>query len=324
MKNHQKPYQPAITEDFDDYLQIGRPEEPYVASKALIEAFNLAAFLERPLLLKGEPGCGKTRFAEAVAYEMYKEAYSDYLEEWYIKSTSRAQDGLYTFDHIGRLSDAQLSHSKYIDDELVHRLKQPEKYFRLAELGRAFQSEKPKVVLIDEIDKADIDFPNDLLLELDRKKFYVNELMENGKKKEVEAITAPILIITSNDEKELPTPFLRRCLFHYIEFPGEAQLEKIVRSHFDKNEGDSLVKAAVRAFLELRRAMQVDKKDTEKKASTSELLDWFHTLNARKDQLPGDEQKLEEHLAGLPFSSVLLKSWEDHLQYFQKQKHRNA
>ena len=325
MKNHQKTFKPTISEEFDDYVQIGRPEEPYVASKPLIEAFNLAVFLERPLLLKGEPGCGKTRFAEAVAYEIYKESsnYRSFYEEWYIKSTSKAQEGLYSFDHIGRLSDAQLSHSKYVDDKLVERLQDPEQYLQLTQLGKAFQSKEPTIVLIDEIDKADLDFPNDLLLELDRKKFYVNEVIKNEEKMEVVAKTAPIIIITSNNEKELPAPFLRRCLFHRIGFPTEHQLIQIINSHFHKDHNDPLVGATVRAFLKLRKAMQTDKKDTEKKSSTSELLDWFHTLNARREHLPTDQQELEEYLSRLPFASVLLKSWEDHLTYFERQKHLN-
>ena len=321
MKDNQRDFKTYISEDFEEYTQIGTTDEPYIASKELVEALNLSIFLQRPLLLKGEPGCGKTRFAEAVAYELYKNtpAYKDYYEEWHIKSTSKARDGLYHFDHIGRLSDAQLSQSELVDKKrIVDRLQHPEGYFELAELGRAFVSDRPKVVLIDEIDKADIDFPNDLLLELDRKKFFVNEVIIDGKKKVVEASeqSIPIIIITSNDERELPAPFLRRCLFHYIGFPGEQQLIEILTSHFNTSKEDPLLEPVVKAFLKLRGMMENDKKPSEKKVSTSELIDWYFAIKARKDQKELTAKDFED-LRKLPFSSILLKSWEDHIRYFK-------
>src|SRR2546428_10056707 len=187
--------------------QVGQGERtqipPYLPDKPLIEAVNLAIFLERPLLIKGEPGCGKTRLAEAVANELGLPYYA-----WYIKSTDRARDGLYTYDAIARLRDVQLTASR-TKNVNIQRIGEPSKYVKWGKLGEAFLSEEPTVVLIDEIDKADIDFPNDLLLELDQKQFYVQETRTMIKAKHT-----PIIFITSNDEKDLPDAFLRRCLFH--------------------------------------------------------------------------------------------------------------
>ncbi|MEM9088956.1 MAG: MoxR family ATPase, partial [Cyanobacteria bacterium P01_F01_bin.53] len=188
-------------------LNTDRLLTPYLPSEALVESVNLAIFLQRPLLIKGEPGCGKTRLAQAVAYELGLP-----LETWYVKSTSRAQDGLYVYDTVARLRDAQLSSSLGIDD--LTRVKTAGAYIRWGPLGRAFQNKQKTVVLIDEIDKADIDFPNDLLLEIDELRFTVEET-----ESEVRASIPPIVLITSNDEKDLPDAFLRRCLFHYLEFP---------------------------------------------------------------------------------------------------------
>jgi MoxR-like ATPase len=289
---------------------------PYLPDNALIEAVNLAIYLERPLLIKGEPGCGKTRLARAVAYELGLP-----YEAWHIKSTSRAQDGLYTYDTVGRLRDAQLAAmqsdknkgsvmqsdknegSIYTDD--------PEKYIRWGALGRAFQNDQHTVVLIDEIDKADIDFPNDLLLELDERRFVVEEVSEDGKPKEIKAkpSASPIVFITSNDEKDLPDAFLRRCLFHYITFPKRERLIEIVNSHFP-TASEELIKAAVTRFLDLREKMQEDKGETSKRVSTSELIDWFRVLR----RYPDDEALTK--LGGkLPYPTVLLKSWDDHRRY---------
>lgn len=267
---------------------------PYIPSPELVNAVNLAIFLEkRPLLLKGEPGCGKTRLAEAVAYELGLP-----LVTWYIKSTSRARDGLYTYDAVKRLHDAQLVRMSKESQANVDNLTE---YIKDGALGEAFKNEQRTVVLIDEIDKADIDFPNDLLRELDEQKFTIDETGEV-----VEAEHPPIVFITSNDEKDLPDAFLRRCLFHYVQFP-EQQLANIVKAHFSQSS-EKLIETAVNRFKELR--SQMEKGKAGKKASTSELLDWFAVLQ----QFPED-QILQELESKIPFPEVLLKKWEDHLRY---------
>lgn len=269
---------------------------PYLPSPELINAVNLAIFLEkRPLLLKGEPGCGKTRLAQAVAHELGLP-----YEAWYIKSTTRARDGLYTYDAVRRLHDAQLVRMGKNSQSEVDNI---DSYIKMGALGRAFEKPQRTVVLIDEIDKADIDFPNDLLRELDEQKFTIEE---TGK--EVKANYPPIVFVTSNDEKDLPDAFLRRCLFYYIEFPYP-QLTEIVKAHFPESSPD-VVEAAVKRFTELRQKMEKGK--SGKKVSTSELLDWFAVLR----QFPQDEvlKQLEEEL---PFPEVLLKKWEDHLRYLK-------
>jgi MoxR-like ATPase len=276
-------------------------QTPYLPSPELVEAVNLAIYLERPLLLKGEPGCGKTQLATAIAQELGLE-----LEAWYVKSTSRARDGLYTYDAVGRLRDAQLASSNRLSAAQLEIIDAPETYVRWGPLGRAFQKADRSVVLIDEIDKADIDFPNDLLLELDERRFQVEETGQ-----QVKAKVAPIVIITSNDEKDLPDAFLRRCLFHYVTFPDGVRLVQIMQALFPTT-GEALVKQAVERFLTLRQAMQEDK-GVGKKVSTSELIDWFRVLK----RYP--EEQAFSHLEGkLPFAGVLLKSWEDHLRYLNK------
>src|SRR6266700_732455 len=211
---------------------------PYLPDDALVEAVNLAIYLKRPLLIKGEPGCGKTRLARAVAYELNLP-----YESWHIKSTSRARDGLYTYDTVGRLRDAQLAIAGRMIEEDIHRIDDPEYYVKWGPLGNAFYNEQRTVVLIAEIDKADIDFPNDLLLELDERRFVVEE---TGQKIQAKERAEPIVFITSNDEKDLPDAFLRRCLFHYIEFPRLERLVEIVKLHFHDASDDLVIKAVDR------------------------------------------------------------------------------
>ncbi len=274
-----------------------RPYEPYLADPALVEAVNVAILLHRPLLIRGEPGCGKTRLAQAVAHELNLPD-----DAWHINSTSRAQDGRYFYDAIARLRDAQLAAHGGRDVTDISQ------YIRLGKIGKAFRSDKPMVLLIDEIDKADIDFPNDLLLELDQQWFVVEETGEKVKAKH-----PPIVFITSNDERELPDAFLRRCLFHYIEFPTKERLLDIVLAHFPDADLP-LTKMVVQRFHELRQDM-AHTKGSGKKVSTSELLDWFMVLQHHREQA----SQLQE--GKLPFASVLLKSVEDHRRYLDGKEH---
>ncbi|MEC4812818.1 MAG: MoxR family ATPase [Scytonema sp. PMC 1069.18] len=278
---------------------------PYLPNDDLVEAVNLAIYLERPLLLKGEPGCGKTRLARAVAYELGLP-----FEAWYIKSTSRAKDGLYTYDAVTRLRDAQLAATgRVIKDEDIPHINDPATYVKWGPLGCAFQNDHRTVVLIDEIDKADIDFPNDLLLELDEQRFIVEETRQ-----QVIAKAPPLVFITSNDEKDLPDAFLRRCLFHYVEFPDLERLRDIINSHFPESS-QGLVNQAVIRFQKLRDEMRKDKGEGSKKVSTSELIDWFRVLR----RYPEDEvlAKLD---GKLPYAGVLLKSWDDHVRYLRQKR----
>ena len=280
---------------------------PYLPSDELVEAVNLAITLQRPLLLQGEPGSGKTKLAQAVAFELKL----PYLS-WNIKSTSRAQDGLYTYNNLGRLRDAQLLNLNRVNDPEEMKLMEDPKHYRdWGPLGEAFMNEERTVLLIDEIDKADIDFPNDLLLELDEKRFTIPETKE-----ELMAKHPPIIFITSNAERDLPDAFLRRCLFHYIQFPQRERLIEIVRSHFDISEDSplgELVEAAVEKFSDLREILQEEKGQGSKKVSTSELIDWFDILR----RYPQDE--VMGQLNGrLPYLGVLLKNWDDHRRYLKR------
>ncbi|MEO0648519.1 MAG: MoxR family ATPase, partial [Cyanobacteria bacterium J06650_10] len=250
--------QPTVGETDSD----GRSLYPYLPNEDLIEAVNLTLQLGRPLLLKGEPGCGKTRLAYDVAYELRLP-----FEPWYIKSTSRARDGLYTYDTVGRLRDAQLAAGSMIKPEDLSRISDPATYVKWGAIGRAFRNVQQTVVLIDEIDKADIDFPNDLLLELDESRFLVEETGDV-----IKANHRPIVLITSNDEKALPNAFLRRCLFHYVTFPSDERLVEIIQRFFPETS-PSLARAAIDRFSALRQEMSKEK--AGKKVSTSELIDWF-------------------------------------------------
>ena len=259
----------------------------YVASQDLMNAVNIAVTLQKPLLIKGEPGTGKTMLAQAVA-----EALGKKLIIWNVKSTTKAQDGLYVYDVVQRLYDSQFGNAG-VDDIA--------KYIKLGKLGEAFSSEEQVVLLIDEVDKADLEFPNDLLWELDQMEFYIPETKETVKAKQ-----RPIVIITSNAEKELPDAFLRRCVFHYIEFPDQEQMEDILRVHFDKLD-ERLVQQALAAFYWVRELRGI-----EKKPSTSELVDWLRAMVAG-----GIEPRRIER--EIPFAGVLLKKDKD-LQLLQKSK----
>ena len=256
-----------------------RGSEHYVASRELMETVNIAVALQKPLLIKGEPGTGKTVLAQAVA-----EALGKKLIIWNVKSTTKAQDGLYVYDVVQRLYDSQFG-GQGVDDI--------KKYIKLGKLGEAFSAEEQVVLLIDEIDKADLEFPNDLLWELDRMEFYIPETKET-----IRAKQRPIVIITSNAEKELPDAFLRRCVFHYIEFPDQEQMEAILRVHFGDLD-EKLVKQALAAFYWLRELRGI-----EKKPSTSELVDWIRALVAGG--------VAPEHIEReIPFAGVLLKKDKD-------------
>ena len=281
---------------------------PYLPSQKLVDVVNLAIYLGRPLLLKGEPGCGKTQLAFAVAYELGLD-----FETWYVKSTSRAKDGLYVYDTVGRLRDAQLAASGSLTIEERKRFDDPTSYIRLGPLGRAYTNPKRTVVLIDEIDKADIDFPNDLLLELDEQLIKIEEVRENGKEKEIKAVSPPIVFITSNDEKDLSDAFLRRCLFYYIPFPSYEQIVQVVKHRFP-NIADELTDSAISRFMKLRESLEGETGKFSKNVSTSELLDWINAL--KRDPLQDVLSKLSGE-SQLPYLEVLIKSWDAHMNYLR-------
>ena len=260
-------------------LDVFKGSDKYVVTPELMNAVNVSIALEKPLLIKGEPGTGKTMLAEAIA-----DALGMKLIIWGIKSTTKAQEGLYVYDTVQRLYDSQFGEGNVSD------IKQ---YIKLGKLGEAFTSDEQVVLLIDEIDKADLEFPNDLLWELDKMEFYINETKETIRTK-----SRPIVIITSNAEKELPDAFLRRCIFHYIEFPDADKMEEIIRVHYGDIDR-KLCEKAMEAFYEIR-----NMKELQKKPSTSELLDWLQAL-----MISGvNVNKLKDEI---PFVGVLLKKNQD-------------
>ncbi len=259
--------------------------EQYVATADLKLAVNAAINLQRPLLIKGEPGTGKTMLAEQVS-----EGLGLRLIQWHIKSTTKAHQGLYEYDAVSRLRDSQLG------DDRVHDIKN---YINKGKLWEAFESEEQVVLLIDEIDKADIEFPNDLLQELDKMEFYVYETQET-----IKAVKRPIVIITSNNEKELPDAFLRRCFFHYIDFPDKTTMQKIVEVHFPGIK-QSMVKDAMEVFFDVRKVPGL-----KKKPSTSELIDWLKLLLA--DDIPEDILRNRDTKSAIPpLYGALVKNEQD-------------
>jgi MoxR-like ATPase len=264
--------------------------DSYVATEDLTVAVNASVALERPLLVKGEPGTGKTELARQVAASL-----SLPMVEWHVKSTTRAQQGLYEYDAVSRLRDSQLG------DERVNDVAN---YIRKGKLWQAFEAPGKVVLLIDEIDKADIEFPNDLLQELDRMEFHVYETGET-----IRARHRPVVIITSNNEKELPDAFLRRCFFHYIRFPDEVTMRRIVDVHFPGIK-ESLLATALTQFYELRETPGL-----KKKPSTSEVLDWLKLLLA--EDLTPDDLKRDSHSLLPKLHGALLKNEQD-VQLFER------
>ncbi len=263
----------------------------YVSTDDLSLAVNAAVTLERPILIKGEPGTGKTQLAIEIATSLGKPLY-----EWHIKSTTKAQQGLYEYDAVARLRDSQLG------DDRVHDISN---YIVHGKIWEAFECDEQPVLLIDEIDKADIEFPNDLLLELDRMEFFVYET-----KQLIKAVNRPIIVITSNNEKELPDAFLRRCFFHYIKFPDQETMRSIVDVHFPKLK-KNLLAEALNAFYRVR-----DVPGLKKKPSTSELLDWIKLLLA--EDIPLEALRAEDsRTAILPLYGALLKNEQD-IHLFEK------
>lgn len=256
-----------------------RGSDDYIASKPLMEIVNVAVSLGKPLVIKGEPGTGKTLLAHSISRALNKK-----LIIWNIKSTTKARDGLYVYDTVQRLNDARFK------DKDISDIRQ---YIKLGKLGQSFTTDDQVVLLIDEVDKADVEFPNDLLNELDEMSFHIPELNE-----EVKAKQRPVVIITSNAEKELPDAFLRRCIFHYIEFPDEEMMERIVKVHYPDIEM-KLVREAIKKFYWIR---EVD--GLRKKPSTSELLDWIKALalgGINTDKISSE----------IPFLGTLLKNEQD-------------
>jgi MoxR-like ATPase len=269
---------PSVTDPFAQF----RGTQSYITDAPLESAVNAAIVLERPLLVKGEPGTGKTLLASAIAEAMGLE-----MIHWPVKSTTRAQDGLYVYDTVQRLYDARFGDG---GPEAVRDIR---RYIRLGPLGRALSSEKRVVLLIDEVDKADLEFPNDLLHELDRMRFVIMETSD-----EIVAKQRPFVVITSNNEKELPDAFLRRCVFHFIDFPEPELMKRIVRVHHPAID-DSVVDQAIAAFYDVRAVPRM-----RKRPSTSELIDWIAVL--ARGSVGTDRIRSE-----LPFAGVLIKKEQD-------------
>ncbi|MGI5911683.1 MAG: AAA family ATPase [Syntrophomonadaceae bacterium] len=266
-------------EYYDDGCASYQGSSDYIVSDDLKNCVNIAIALQKPLLIKGEPGTGKTMLAQSIADSMGKR-----LLIWNIKSTTKAQEGLYVYDTVQRLYDSQFGEGDVADIK---------KYIKLGKLGEAFTSPEQVILLIDEIDKADLEFPNDLLWELDQMSFYIPETREN-----IEAINRPVVVITSNAEKELPDAFLRRCIFHYIDFPDPEGMERIVKVHHPNLE-KKLLEQAMETFYMIRNIPNI-----QKRPSTSELIDWLQALVVGGI----NPNKIKEDL---PFLGVLLKKNED-------------
>lgn len=256
----------------------------YIADEELLNAVNVAIALQKPLVIRGEPGTGKTVLAKAIADSLSMPLYS-----WHVKSTTKAQDGLYVYDAVQRLNDSRFSDKDVTDIA---------NYIKLGPLGQSLKSEKKNIILIDEVDKADIEFPNDLLHELDSMSFHIYETDET-----ITAKQRPIVIITSNNEKELPDAFLRRCIFHFIRFPETKHMERIIHVHHPNIE-KKLLQQCLEKFYWIR-----SQKNLRKKPSTSELIDWINALIAGGVS-PGDVKKT------IPFLGVLIKKESD-MEFFQ-------
>lgn len=307
----------------------GRMIPPYIPSDDIKEIVRLAQILKRPILIKGEPGSGKTQLSRAVAYEWYGEEYLQHYFEWFIKSTTKAADGLYTFDHVARLRDAQLAE---LDPEL--RKKKPVDYRQFGPMALAFLTstkENPSILLIDEIDKADIDFPNDLLLELDEGRFKIPDA-ETGEI--IEAKHPPVIFITSNDERELPEAFLRRCIFLYTQFPGDEQMRRIITAHLPElvKEQEQFVRDIVKdvqtqpgnikdfialadkQFRNLREKRKQDLVDN-KRVSTSELIDWLKAFSYDWKQQTGMYSEIKDYVKG--YVEAQVKTPEGQEQTFE-------
>lgn len=334
-KELEKPFRGNLPDPANPDQSIPVSIPVYIPSKELIDAVNICLYLRRPLLLMGEPGCGKTRLAEAVAYALYGEEYLNHYFEWNIKSTTEAREGIYTFDSIRRLRESNVRGKEAMEEEEGLSGKDLEAYFekkryiQKGPLAKAFdasqKNKKPSILLIDEVDKAEIDFPNDLLLELDRTRYYI---AETDSYTEVDRAYAPIIFITSNNEKELPSAFLRRCLFHYIQFPSNSILNLILRERFAEAEQqltqdkEALRGRIIQGFETLRARLKNSL--SEKLISTSELIDWYDTtlwqiLDPDKSEVT--EDRIMEQLDTLineghsqrvdvPFFHVLLKNLE--------------
>ncbi|NCS14270.1 MAG: MoxR family ATPase [Microcystis aeruginosa G13-12] len=300
------------------YEPIQQKIYPYDAGDELIEVVNLAIELGMPLLLEGEPGCGKSRLAHALVYEFNYRQENNPIKyyEWTVQSTSKAEDSLYQYDYIGRLQAAQISGilSQKGTEESSYEQKNPaisKDWVDLQALGKAFKQSQDKqeqsVVLIDEIDKADRDFPNDLLLAIESRRFFIKETRDLIPANEQ---AFPLIIITSNQEKNLPNAFLRRCIYHYIELPNQERLRKILTERFTDAEQDVIIKAVDR-FQEVRTSQDETKSEGEKKVSTSELIAWFKSLLKYKPE----EIIAKLNQDKLPHASILLKSRTDLQDY---------